>query len=265
MRPRRPWLFARGQDLRAPRCYSGPIAGRRDSPQWHRRISRHPWPSWPERAIGGLARPVLPERLYAVALPGRRGAGRLPDSRPSPSPLDEYSPLYLLALSLGLLACSHARRRVRFFERAPPRWMARLSAPGIGKAKVRSQRSGVRSQYQEHLGRTFCALFRALRSLLTAWVFLPGQKQLIAGQQCKPWAKPTEMTRLVAGPWRSSAGGAGGYLASNSQRLMLRGGSASVLGNSLMGVSTISSSGFFPGSLSASRFGAAIRHILPAP
>ncbi len=72
-------------------------------------------------------------------------------------------------------------------------------------------------------------------------------------------------TRLVAGPCRSSACGAGGYLASNSQRLMLRGGSASVLGNSLTGVSTISSTGFFPGSLSASRFGAAIRHILPAP
>jgi len=43
-----------------------------------------------------------------------------------------------------------------------------------------------------------------LRSLLTAWVFLPDQKPLLAGQQRKPWAKATEMARKK----RLGAGGA---------------------------------------------------------
>ena len=34
------------------------------------------------------------------------------------------------------------------------------------------QESEVRSQNEEHLVRTFCSVFRALRSSLTAWVFL---------------------------------------------------------------------------------------------
>jgi len=47
-----------------------------------------------------------------------------------------------------------------------------LAPPGIGKAGVRIQESGVRSQNEEHLVRTFCSVFRALRSSLTGWVFL---------------------------------------------------------------------------------------------
>jgi hypothetical protein len=35
------------------------------------------------------------------------------------------------------------------------------------------QKSGVRSQDEESLVRTFCSVFRALRSSLTAWIFLP--------------------------------------------------------------------------------------------
>ena len=38
---------------------------------------------------------------------------------------------------------------------------------------VRSQESEVRSQNEEHVVRAFCSVFRALRSRLTAWVFLP--------------------------------------------------------------------------------------------
>jgi len=77
-----------------------------------------------------------------------------------------------------------------------------LAPPGIGKAEARSQReraggrsqeSGVRSQNEEHLVPTFCSVFRALRSLLTTWVFLPDQEPLLAGQQCRPRAKATEM------------------------------------------------------------------------
>jgi hypothetical protein len=34
-----------------------------------------------------------------------------------------------------------------------------------------------------------------MRSLLAAWVFLPDQKWLPAGQRCKPWAEATEMAR----------------------------------------------------------------------
>ena len=41
-----------------------------------------------------------------------------------------------------------------------------LAPPGIGKAEVRSQN-------EEHVVRAFCSVFRALRSLPTAWVFLP--------------------------------------------------------------------------------------------
>ena len=63
------------------------------------------------------------------------------------------------------------------------------------EGKSRSQKSGVWSQNEEHLVRTFCSVFRAVRSLLTAWVLLPEQKPLLAGQQCKPWAEPTEMAR----------------------------------------------------------------------
>ena len=61
--------------------------------------------------------------------------------------------------------------------------------------KGRSQEAEVRSEGEEQLVRTFCSVFRALRSLLTAWVFLPDQKPLLAGQRCKPWAKPTGMAR----------------------------------------------------------------------
>ena len=53
----------------------------------------------------------------------------------------------------------------------------------------------VRSQNEEHLVRTFCSLFRALRSLLIAGVLLHDQKPLLGGRQSKPWAKPTEMVR----------------------------------------------------------------------
>jgi hypothetical protein len=64
-----------------------------------------------------------------------------------------------------------------------------------GRAGVRSQETEVRSQHEEHPVRTFSRVFRAMRSLLTAWVFLPDQKPLRPGQQCKPWAKLTGMGR----------------------------------------------------------------------
>ena len=75
------------------------------------------------------------------------------------------------------------------------------------------RKSGARSQNEDHLVRSFCSLFRDLRSLLTVWVFLPDQKPLLAGQRCKPWAKPTEMARrnvwARAGLDRSTPSGSG--------------------------------------------------------
>ena len=55
--------------------------------------------------------------------------------------------------------------------------MFRLRRLGLERQKSgvrgKEQESEVRSQNKEHLVRTFCSVFRALRSLPTAWVFLP--------------------------------------------------------------------------------------------
>jgi hypothetical protein len=54
--------------------------------------------------------------------------------------------------------------------------MARLRRLGLERQKSgvrgKEQESEVRSQNKEHLVRTFCSVFRALRSSLTGWVFL---------------------------------------------------------------------------------------------
>ena len=84
-----------------------------------------------------------------------------------------------------------------------------LAPPGIARGEVRRQESGARSQNGEHVFSAFCFLSCTLcspagsscsikrRSVSggTGSTLVSTHSPLVSGQQCKPWARPTETAR----------------------------------------------------------------------
>jgi hypothetical protein len=77
---------------------------------------------------------------------------------------------------------SETLRLVRVQWESP--FMSRLRRLGLERQNsgVRSQKSEVRSQEPESIRSAFCCALPAFRFVLTSRVFLPDQKQLLAGQ-----------------------------------------------------------------------------------